>query len=134
MHSERYQVDAATVAAIAATRAAGRRVVAVGTTVARALESAALVSGSTLAPGHGDTSLFIVPGYRFQVIDALLTNFHLPQSTLLMLVAAFAGRRQVLAAYAHAVRERYRFFSYGDAMLVFPQAPGDGLAPVGAAA
>jgi S-adenosylmethionine:tRNA ribosyltransferase-isomerase len=123
MHRERYQVEAATVAAIAAARAAGRRVVAVGTTVARALESAALASGPTLAPAHGDTALFIVPGYRFQVIDALLTNFHLPQSTLLMLVAAFAGRQQVLAAYAHAVRERYRFFSYGDAMLVFPQAP-----------
>ena len=134
LHSERYQVDEATVAAIAAARAAGRRVVAVGTTVARALESAALASGPTLAPAHGDTALFIVPGYRFQVIDALLTNFHLPQSTLLMLVAAFAGRQQVLAAYAHAVRERYRFFSYGDAMLVFPQAPRDGLAAAGGAA
>jgi S-adenosylmethionine:tRNA ribosyltransferase-isomerase len=134
MHSERYQVDAATVAAIAAARAAGARVVAVGTTVARALESAALASGSTLAPAHADTTLFIVPGYRFQVIDALLTNFHLPQSTLLMLVAAFAGRQQVLAAYAHAVRERYRFFSYGDAMLVFPQARRDGLAAAGGAA
>ena len=111
MHAERYQVSAATVAAIARARAAGRRVVAVGTTVARALESAALASGPELAPGCGDTSLFIRPGYRFQVIDALLTNFHLPQSTLLMLVAAFAGREAVLAAYAHAVRERYRFFS-----------------------
>jgi S-adenosylmethionine:tRNA ribosyltransferase-isomerase len=134
LHSERYQVDAATVAAIAAARAIGRRVVAVGTTVARALESAALASGPTLAPAHGDTALFIVPGYRFQVIDALLTNFHLPQSTLLMLVAAFAGRQQVLAAYAHAVRERYRFFSYGDAMLVFPQASRDALAAAGGAA
>jgi S-adenosylmethionine:tRNA ribosyltransferase-isomerase len=124
MHSERYQVGAATVAAIERTHAAGRRVVAVGTTVARALESAAIASGESLAPGHGDTTLFIVPGYRFRVIDALLTNFHLPQSTLLMLVAAFAGRPAVLAAYAHAVRQRYRFFSYGDAMLVLPQAPG----------
>jgi S-adenosylmethionine:tRNA ribosyltransferase-isomerase len=143
MHSERYEVSAATVAAIARARAAGRRVVAVGTTVARALESAAMASGQRLAPGHGDTTLFILPGYRFQVIDALLTNFHLPRSTLLMLVAAFAGQQHVLAAYAHAVRERYRFFSYGDAMLVYPQAPGrtrealarcDGLARTGGAA
>jgi S-adenosylmethionine:tRNA ribosyltransferase-isomerase len=124
MHSERYEVGAATVAAIARARAAGRRVVAVGTTVARALESAAAESSAGLAPACGETTLFIRPGYRFQVIDALLTNFHLPQSTLLMLVAAFAGERQVLAAYAHAVRERYRFFSYGDAMLVFPQRAG----------
>jgi S-adenosylmethionine:tRNA ribosyltransferase-isomerase len=139
MHGERYEVSAATVAAIGRTRAAGRRVVAVGTTVARALESAALATtsmttnpavatapalatGPVLAAGQGETTLFIVPGYRFLVIDALLTNFHLPRSTLLMLVAAFAGRERVLAAYAHAVRERYRFFSYGDAMLIFPQA------------
>jgi S-adenosylmethionine:tRNA ribosyltransferase-isomerase len=126
MHSERYEVGAAAVAAIARVRAAGGRVVAVGTTVARALESAATASAPALAPACGETTLFILPGYRFQVIDALLTNFHLPQSTLLMLVAAFAGRQQVLAAYAHAVRERYRFFSYGDAMLVFPRAPGRG--------
>ncbi len=79
------------------------------------------------APRPGETTLFIRPGYRFRVIDALLTNFHLPQSTLLMLVAAFAGREPVLAAYAHAVRERYRFFSYGDAMLVFPRAAHDAL-------
>jgi S-adenosylmethionine:tRNA ribosyltransferase-isomerase len=126
MHSERYEVGAAAVAAIARARAAGGRVVAVGTTVARALESAATASAPALAPARGETTLFILPGYRFQVIDALLTNFHLPQSTLLMLLAAFAGRQQVLSAYAHAVRERYRFFSYGDAMLVFPQAPGRG--------
>jgi S-adenosylmethionine:tRNA ribosyltransferase-isomerase len=124
MHSERYEVSAVTVAAVARARAAGRRVVAVGTTVVRALESAAIASGPMLAPGQGDSTLFILPGYRFQVIDALLTNFHLPQSTLLMLVAAFAGRERVLAAYAHAVRERYRFFSYGDAMLVFAPATG----------
>jgi len=133
MHSERYEISAATVAAIARARAAGARVVAVGTTVARTLETAALTgasesgSGTALAPalaaGQGETTLFIVPGFRFRVIDALLTNFHLPQSTLLMLVSAFAGRERVLAAYAHAVRERYRFFSYGDAMLVFPQRP-----------
>jgi S-adenosylmethionine:tRNA ribosyltransferase-isomerase len=121
MHAERYEISAAAVAAIGRARAAGRRVVAVGTTVARALESAALAATPNLAAGHGETTLFIVPGYRFRVIDALLTNFHLPQSTLLMLVAAFAGRQRVLAAYAHAVRERYRFFSYGDAMLLFPQ-------------
>jgi S-adenosylmethionine:tRNA ribosyltransferase-isomerase len=96
-------------------------VIAVGTTVARALESAA--RGGTLAAGSGDTRLFITPGYDFRVVDALITNFHLPESTLLMLVSAFAGREQVLAAYAHAVQERYRFFSYGDAMWI-TAAPG----------
>jgi len=127
MHAERYEVSAATVAAIGRARSAGRRVVAVGTTVARALESAALAASPVpaappaLAAGRGETTLFIQPGYRFRVVDALLTNFHLPRSTLLMLVAAFAGRQRVLAAYAHAVRERYRFFSYGDAMLLFPE-------------
>jgi len=121
MHAEWCEVPEATVAAVHAARAAGRRVVAIGTTVARALESAA--AGGELVASGGDTALFVRPGYRFRVIDALLTNFHLPQSTLLMLVAAFAGRELTLAAYAHAVRERYRFFSYGDAMLVFP-APG----------
>jgi S-adenosylmethionine:tRNA ribosyltransferase-isomerase len=110
------------VAAIERARTRGARVVAVGTTVARALESAAS-EGSRPAAGAADTALFIRPGYRFHVIDALLTNFHLPQSTLLMLVSAFAGRENVLAAYAHAVGERYRFFSYGDATLVFPQLP-----------
>jgi len=121
MHAESYRVDPATVDRIARTRAAGRRVVAVGTTVARALESAATVATAAGAgAADANTNLFIRPGYRFRMIDALLTNFHLPQSTLLMLVAAFAGRELVLAAYAHAVRERYRFFSYGDAMLVLP--------------
>ena len=91
--------------------------VAVGTTVARALESAALAA-QPLQPHSGDTRLFIFPGFPFQVVDALITNFHLPESTLLMLVSAFAGRERVLAAYAHAVRLRYRFFSYGDAMFV----------------
>jgi len=118
MHAEWYEVPAAVVAAIAETRARGGRVVAVGTTVARALESAA--GGGLLLPGADETRLFVYPGFQFRVIDALLTNFHLPKSTLLMLVAAFAGRDTVLAAYAHAVRERYRFFSYGDAMLVWP--------------
>ena len=117
MHAEWVSVNAATCEAIARTRAAGGRVVAVGSTVVRALESAAQPAGA-LAPWSGDTRLFITPGFRFQVSDMLLTNFHLPESTLLMLVCAFAGRDTVLAAYAHAVRERYRFFSYGDAMLL----------------
>jgi S-adenosylmethionine:tRNA ribosyltransferase-isomerase len=117
MHSERVTVSAETCEAIARVHAAGRRVVAVGTTVARALESAAM-NGGTLAPFTGETRLFIRPGFRFQVVDALLTNFHLPESTLLMLVCAFAGQDHVLAAYAHAVQSRYRFFSYGDAMFV----------------
>ena len=120
LHPERAAVAAETCEAIARTRAAGGRVIAVGTTVVRALESAALATaeGLVLAPWHGETRLFITPGFRFQVCDVLLTNFHLPESTLLMLVCAFAGRRAVLEAYAHAVRARYRFFSYGDAMLV----------------
>ena len=111
-------VPAATCEAVAACRARGGRVVAVGTTAVRALESAA--AGGPLAPYAGETRLFITPGHRFRVVDALLTNFHLPESTLLMLVCAFAGRGPVLAAYAHAVAERYRFFSYGDAMFVEP--------------
>ncbi|MGH8219429.1 MAG: tRNA preQ1(34) S-adenosylmethionine ribosyltransferase-isomerase QueA [Steroidobacteraceae bacterium] len=114
MHAERATVSAQACAAIERTRARGGRIVAVGTTVVRALESAAL------APWSGETRLFIRPGFRFRVVDALLTNFHLPESTLLMLVCALAGRERVLAAYAHAVRLRYRFFSYGDAMLVLP--------------
>jgi S-adenosylmethionine:tRNA ribosyltransferase-isomerase len=120
MHAERASVGAATCEAVMRTRAAARRVVAVGTTVVRALESAALDGAPTagLEPWSGDTRLFIRPGFRFQVVDALLTNFHLPESTLLMLVCAFAGREPVLRAYRHAVQARYRFFSYGDAMLV----------------
>ena len=120
MHAERVRVDAAVVAAVEATRRRGGRVVAVGTTVARSLESAAL--GGRLAPFEGETELFIYPGFRFQVVDAMVTNFHLPESTLLMLVSAFAGREQVLAAYRHAVASHYRFFSYGDAMFVLPAA------------
>jgi len=136
MHAERVSVSAETCEAIERTRAAGARVVAVGTTVARALESAALAPEATneearvpshhrapLAPFSGDTRLFISPGFKFRVVDALITNFHLPESTLLMLVSAFAGREHVLAAYAHAVRLRYRFFSYGDAMFVTPENP-----------
>ncbi len=125
MHAERVSVSAGTCEAIRRTQAAGGRVIAVGTTVTRALESAALASGENggLRPFHGDTTLFISPGFQFRVVDALITNFHLPESTLLMLVAAFAGREHVLAAYAHAVQLRYRFFSYGDAMFVTPGAP-----------
>jgi S-adenosylmethionine:tRNA ribosyltransferase-isomerase len=116
MHSERFAIPEATTAAIAATRAAGRSVVAVGTTSLRALESAADSAG--VRAGAAETALFITPGYRFKVVDRLLTNFHLPRSTLLMLVSAFAGFDTIRAAYAHAIRERYRFFSYGDAMLL----------------
>lgn len=116
MHTERFQVDAPLCGQIARTRARGGRVVAVGTTVVRTLESVALAG--PVAPSEGETGIFITPGFRFQVVDALLTNFHLPESTLLMLVSAFAGRERVLGAYAHAVRGRYRFFSYGDAMFI----------------
>jgi S-adenosylmethionine:tRNA ribosyltransferase-isomerase len=118
MHAELVEVPAATCAAVEACRVRGGRVVAVGTTAVRALESAA--SCGRLLPYASDTRLFITPGYRFRVVDALVTNFHLPESTLLMLVAAFAGRARVLAAYRHAVAARYRFFSYGDAMFVEP--------------
>ena len=118
MHAEFVEVSAAACETIAAAKLRGARVIAVGTTVVRALESAA--GGGTLAPYIGDSSLFIVPGFRFKVVDAMVTNFHLPESTLLMLVSAFAGREAVLAAYAHAVENKYRFFSYGDAMYVTP--------------
>ena len=116
MHSEWFEVGAATVEAIARTRAAGGRIVAVGTTSLRALESAAL--SGTLEPGARETDIFITPGFRFRVVDVLLTNFHLPKSTLLMLVSAFAGHAHVRALYRHAIDARYRFFSYGDAMLL----------------
>jgi S-adenosylmethionine:tRNA ribosyltransferase-isomerase len=120
MHAEFVEVGAAACETIAAAKARGARIIAVGTTVVRALESAA--GGGALTPYIGDSSLFIVPGFRFKVVDAMVTNFHLPESTLLMLVSAFAGREAVLAAYAHAVAQRYRFFSYGDAMFVTPAA------------
>ncbi|MFP4130034.1 MAG: tRNA preQ1(34) S-adenosylmethionine ribosyltransferase-isomerase QueA [Halorhodospira sp.] len=116
MHAERLEVGAEAVAAVDAARRRGGRVVAVGTTVVRALESAA--AGGELEPFSGETQLFITPGYRFRVTDALLTNFHLPASTLLMLVSAFGGFDAVMAAYRHAVAQEYRFFSYGDAMLL----------------
>lgn len=116
MHAEVYDVPQATVDAVAAARARGGRVLAVGTTSLRALEAAA--AEGRLCPGSGETRLFILPGYRFRVVDRLLTNFHLPRSTLLMLVSALAGPEAILTAYRHAVAERYRFFSYGDAMLI----------------
>jgi len=124
MHFERFEVDAQAAAAIARCRARGGRVVAVGTTVVRTLESAAADDG-TVAVASGETDLFITPGYRFRVVDALVTNFHLPKSTLLMLVSAFAGRRRVLEAYAAAVAQRYRFFSYGDAMFLERMTDGE---------
>ena len=123
MHSEWLNVGAELVAKVRATRARSGRVIAVGTTVVRALESA--MRDGELQPFAGETSIFILPGVRVRSIDALLTNFHLPESTLLMLVSAFAGKERIFAAYEHAIRERYRFFSYGDAMLLFPQ-PGQG--------
>ena len=116
MHSERYSVPQATVDAIRQARANGGRVVSVGTTSLRALESAA--AGGKLQAGSGETDIFITPGYCFRVVDVLLTNFHLPRSTLLMLVCAFGGVEQMFAAYQHAVAQEYRFFSYGDAMLI----------------
>ena len=120
LHAERVIVNDACVEAVLATRAAGGRVIAVGTTAVRSLEAAS-VKGQ-IEPLEGETELFIKPGYAFRSVDAMLTNFHLPQSSLLMLVAAFAGRERVLEAYRHAVRERYRFFSYGDSMFLTPEA------------
>ena len=119
MHSEWLNVGPALVEQVRATRARGGRVVAVGTTVVRALESA--MRDGELQPFAGETQIFIFPGYRIRSVDAMVTNFHLPESTLLMLVSAFAGKARVFDAYAHAVREQYRFFSYGDAMLLFPE-------------
>ena len=116
MHSERYTIPQATVDAILETRTRGGRVVAVGTTSLRALEAAA--QSGKLHAGSGETDIFITPGYAFRVVDALITNFHLPKSTLLMLVSAFAGTDAIRAAYAHAIQHRYRFFSYGDAMFL----------------
>jgi S-adenosylmethionine:tRNA ribosyltransferase-isomerase len=127
MHKEYLEIDAAACASIAHAKAQGGRVVAVGTTVVRALETAAFAAvqppGSRkhtagIEPFAGETDIFIYPGYRFKIVDALLTNFHLPESTLLMLVCAFGGTKKVLRAYRHAVGLGYRFFSYGDAMFV----------------
>ncbi len=120
MHSEWFDVPQGTIDAIARTRAAGGRIVAVGTTTLRALESAAVSAGAggALQAGSRDTDIFITPGFTFRVVDVLVTNFHLPKSTLMMLVSAFAGFDRVRALYAHALHEKYRFFSYGDAMLL----------------
>jgi S-adenosylmethionine:tRNA ribosyltransferase-isomerase len=120
MHSEWYEISPQTVTAIEAAKARGGKVVAVGTTSVRALESAALraMPGVLLAAGPAETRIFITPGFEFRVVDRLITNFHLPKSTLLMLVAAFAGYELMQAAYAHAIAQKYRFFSYGDAMLL----------------
>ncbi len=118
LHRERLDVGEACCAALERARERGGRVVAVGTTSVRALETAARDGG--IVPYGGETELFIVPGYRFRAVDAMITNFHLPRSSLLMLVAAFGGTRRILDAYAHAVRQRYRFFSYGDAMFLTP--------------
>jgi S-adenosylmethionine:tRNA ribosyltransferase-isomerase len=120
MHAERGRIDAETAAALNAARAAGGRVIAVGTTALRVLETAAARDG-TLGPWQGATDIFITPGYRFRAIDGLMTNFHLPKSTLMMLVAALMGMQPVRRIYAHAIAERYRFFSYGDASLLLPQ-------------
>lgn len=116
MHSERYHIPEATLALIAETKQKGGRVLAVGTTALRALESAA--QSGVLKAGNAETSIFITPGYQFRVVDCLLTNFHLPKSTLMMLVSAFAGHAHIMRAYQHAVQQQYRFFSYGDAMLI----------------
>ncbi len=117
MDRERYEIGEEAAEAIRRTRESGGRIVAVGTTVVRTLESAARLGEGDVKPGAGSTELFITPGYEFRAVDVLLTNFHLPRSTLLMLVSAFAGRERVMAAYEEAVREGYRFYSYGDAML-----------------
>ncbi len=117
MHAEYYEVTAGTAAAINAARAAGGRVVAVGTTVVRTLETVSTDTG-IVQPGKGWTDIFIYPGYSFKAVDCLLTNFHLPRSTLLMLVSAFAGREKILSAYYEAVKDNYRFFSFGDGMLI----------------
>jgi len=119
MHTEAYQICEGTANAISRAKQQGRRVVAVGTTTVRTLEYAAgLNPEGTITAHTGEADIFIYPGYRFRVVDAMLTNFHLPKSTLLMLVCAFAGRERVLRAYEHAVRQRYRFFSYGDCMFI----------------
>jgi S-adenosylmethionine:tRNA ribosyltransferase-isomerase len=130
MHTEYLEVPLRTCEAIHAARAAGGRVIAVGTTVVRSLETAAgaAAGANEIAPFQGSTSIFIKPGHRFRAVDAMITNFHLPESTLLMLCSAFVGREALLAAYAHAVRARYRFFSYGDAMFLTPSRGASGAA------
>jgi S-adenosylmethionine:tRNA ribosyltransferase-isomerase len=117
LHAERYSISEETAAALNAARQGGRRIVAAGTTTVRTLEHCAR-GGEKFAPHSGETSIFIAPGFEFRVVGALLTNFHLPQSTLLMLVSAFTGRETMLRAYRHAVEGEYRFFSYGDCMFI----------------
>ena len=124
MEAERYTVPPETAAQIAATRRAGGRIVAVGSTSTRTLEAVAAEHDSAICAASGRTALYILPPYRFRAADALITNFHLPESTLLILVSAFAGADLIRRAYAEAVRERYRFFSYGDAMLILNASPG----------
>ena len=119
MHAEWGQIEAETAARLNLVRANGGRIIAVGTTSLRLIESAAAADG-TIRPFAGDTSIFITPGYRFKGIDGLMTNFHLPKSTLFMLVSALMGRERMQEAYAHAIREGYRFYSYGDASLLIP--------------
>ncbi|MBU2887324.1 tRNA preQ1(34) S-adenosylmethionine ribosyltransferase-isomerase QueA [Gilvimarinus agarilyticus] len=126
MHTEVVEVGACVCEQIAATRARGGRVIAVGTTSVRSLESAARAHGGTIAPFQGETDIFIYPGYQFNVVDCLVTNFHLPESTLLMLVSAFAGYDNAMGAYRHAVQKQYRFFSYGDAMFIQRNPAPDG--------
>ena len=125
MHSEWFEVPASTVAAIEATKGAGGRVISVGTTTLRALESAALhaPAGQILEAGSRDTDIFITPGFQFKVVDLLITNFHLPKSTLMMLVSALAGYEHIRSLYQHAIAQGYRFFSYGDAMLIERRTP-----------
>jgi S-adenosylmethionine:tRNA ribosyltransferase-isomerase len=125
MHREYLEINADVCAKIEATRSRGGRVVAVGTTVVRALETAARHGRPD--PFRGETDIFIYPGYRFRAVDALITNFHLPESTLIMLVCAFGGYDNVMRAYRHAVENRYRFFSYGDAMFIWPSAGDAGI-------
>ncbi len=121
MHSEYIEVPDDVVAQVVKTKARGGRVIAIGTTSVRSLESAAKAHGGELAPFYGDTDIFIYPGYEFAVVDAMVTNFHLPESTLIMLVSAFAGQQNIMQAYDVAIKERYRFFSYGDAMFLEKQ-------------
>ena len=122
MHAEWGEISAETAAALNRARAAGGRIVAVGTTALRLLETAAAEDG-TIRPFAGETALFITPGYRFRCVDLLMTNFHLPRSTLFMLVSAFSGLDTMRAAYAHALHAGYRFYSYGDACLLYPATP-----------
>ena len=118
VEAEHYEVTAAAAAALTRTRRSGRRVIAVGTTTTRTLESLTVTAEGEVLPGHGETALFMYPGFEFRIVSGLITNFHLPKSSLLMLVAAFAGRERVLAAYRQAIADRYRFYSYGDAMFI----------------